>query len=550
MTGPRLFVAAVVVHVLLIQFLGPAGIVNPKLDSNVYLDLAQNLWREGRYDTGLGKVYPPVYPMVLSPFFAIESNALRFNAIYTLHGVLLAAASLALLPLLRDLAGERRAWSALAAAQLLAGVTLHARNTRTEALFTALVLVSVGLAYRFAKRPDARSAAGFGLVLGLMVATRRTGLAFVAAGAALLAGRALWAWRTGGDVRDELRWVGFALAGAFVGFAPELIVSALREAPVQAYGEGVATGHLSAATRAIESPRGWGILYRSASQHLLYYPLSSAGLALLVPAALVSRRAGISDPVRQAVAFVAAGGLALAAMSTLHVVRYWLKRDLERGWDLYPRYLDPMEPVWLLVGFGLACAWAGDARSRRLAIAPWLVGTLVCVYLADRILFPRGGRLPWPLQIENLGWPFEGKYFLQALCVLVVVAFAADFARGTAKRTSMLLTAVALSWMLSAHLLVRWARLGLPAPDVPELLTTGPLRDAPTADVAVLIPPEGSREAIYPFGFKTDHRLVFLRAPDLPAWEARHPAGYVLEAAPDDAEAWTVRPADEDGDRD
>jgi len=442
--GPSLFAAAVLAHIVLLEVLGPSSVLTPKLDANVYLELAQNLWREGRFVTGSGKVYPPGYPLLLSPLFAIESNGFRFALIYALHGLLLAGGAWTLRPLVRDLAGERLSWIAIASAQLLAGTTVHALHPRTETLFTALVMVSVALVYRLARAPDRRGALALGVVVGFMLATRRTGLAFAAAAAVMFALR-FAAARPRGRLREEASLALAAALGGLLGFSPELLVT-LMEGPVKAYSEGVLGSHLGAGLDALGSGKARIIIAASAAQHLSYYALSSLGLAILVPAALLSRpeaRPDLPPGVAQTTLYTGLGALFLAALSTLHVVRYWLRRDLEVGYDLYPRYLDPLEPVWLLLGFGLACAVMRGGRLR--GALGGIVATLGLVVIAGEVVRPRGFRLPWPnLVRDRLHWPFDPNWYFTVQCVVVLVLFGLLLVRGRLGRWWVPLLAVAL----------------------------------------------------------------------------------------------------------
>ncbi len=527
--GPVLFAAAVVGHIALLRALGPSAVVSPSLDANVYLELAQTLWREGRYETVLGKTYPPAYPMLIAPLFALDDNGLRFTLVYVLHGLLLAGGALALLPLARELAGERRAWLVLTASQLLAGVTVHAVHPRTETLFTALAMVAVALVHRLARRPGVEAAVMLGATLGLMVATRRTGLAFAGAGVAVLAARVV-ASRGTGRLREELRTAALVGLGALAGLAPELFVTALQGEAVQAYGDGVVGRHLGAGVDAIRRPEVGRIAIQVGAQHLSYFVLSTGGLALLVPVALGKRGAHLSPGVRAAAWFTALAGLGLALLSTLHVVRYWVRRDLEKGFDLYARYVDPLEPVWVILGFGVACALAGAGRLR--ATAPWLAAAAITAYSAGGVYRPRGYRLPWPDHVEErLHWPGSPEHFLQVVTFAVLVLLAVALSRRLAERPGALVVVIAVGWLISAHLVVNWVRYGAPNVEIPAVLVEGPLAEAPRADVAVAVGKDRKRKHVYALPFKTDHRISLIEASTAPDWRREHPEGFVVTRA-------------------
>ena len=174
---PLLFALAVVAHVGLMVWLGnpwPGGL---KSDGNVYLELAQNLWFHGEYGSRVAVTYPPLYPMMIAPTFAIAGNTARFAAIYALHALWIAGASLLLWPMLRDALGGRRAWLVLAGAQLLGGATIACFHPQTETLFTALLIAATGLTYLAFKAPSPGRWFALGLACGLALATRRMALA-------------------------------------------------------------------------------------------------------------------------------------------------------------------------------------------------------------------------------------------------------------------------------------------------------------------------------------------------------------------------------------
>ena len=69
-----LFVVAVVAHLVAVVTLGKAAPGGLRADVNVYLELASNLWEHGEYGTRVSVTYPPLFPMLVAPFFAIESK--------------------------------------------------------------------------------------------------------------------------------------------------------------------------------------------------------------------------------------------------------------------------------------------------------------------------------------------------------------------------------------------------------------------------------------------------------------------------------------------
>jgi len=523
--GPALFAAAVAAHILLLEWLGPSAVLTPKLDANVYLDLARSLWVEGKYESAVGKVYPPGYPMLIAPVFAVASNSLRFALIYALHGLLIGAGSLTLFPALREHLGARGAWIALSAAQGLAGVTIHSIHPRSEALFTALCLAAAGAAWRLGRRSDPGSALLLGLLCGLSLATRRTGIVLIAALVVVFVARAL-ARRSGGLRTDAILAAAAAL-GVAVGLVPEAVATALHGDALKSYSDGVLGSHLGAGPRALASPRGTAIALDVGATHLVYYVTSTLGMPLILFTALGARR--IRDRLDAATlhlaGFTLLATLGLAAASSLHVIRYWLRRDLEAGYDLYPRYLDPMEPGLILVGFALAGATlAGTAKDRLRRYAPALAVTSTLLAAVKTMEFPRGYRLPWPRQISP---HVAAEWLFSAEALAVLIVFVALVASGWLQRYRTLVLALLVGWLLSTHLVENWIQSGPARPKMPLVLQLDVVKADPTRTLA-LVPQKAGRQATYLLSWKTDHDVWIISRDEVEDWVDDHPDGLVL----------------------
>jgi len=533
---PLLFALAVVAHVALMVWLGnpwPGGL---KSDGNVYLELASNLWRHGEYGTRVSVTYPPLYPMLIAPTFAIASNTARFAVIYALHALWLAAGSLLLWPMLRDALGNRQAWFALAAAQLLGGATIAAFHPQTETLFAALLTAATGLVYLCWKRSTPWRWLALGLVCGLALSTRRMALALPLALALLLA---LEAWSARGGQRS-LPWlpavfigVGFAL-----GLTPELVGSLLQGELIQPYDSDPVTGHLKAGAKAFAGPLRLLELVRVFGRHLAYLCVIGFGAPAIIVAALRAR-AWSDERVPQlgaAALFLALSALALVGMTTLHIVRYTFRGGIGTGWDLYPRYMDPLEIALVLVGLA-AGTWL--LRERGLAVAvprvryrtvlPWAATFAVLVIISGPLYRSRGGRLPSVEALDGWGFGPAAPWLFPLLTLIVLAAAVAWWSKGRWASVWTVVLAGVLSWGISTHSAIFRATANC-AGVSPAIYETIPLQQAgPRAPVAVMVgqPGPNSRHYYEP-AFRSDHPVDFIAPDEVQAWANEHPDGFVL----------------------
>ncbi len=530
---PLIFAAAVLAHIVVLERLGFASPGGTGADANVYLELAQTLWREGTYGTRVSITYPPLYPMLIAPTFAIPSNAAQFASIYALHGLLLAAGTLACLPMLKHHLGRERAWLALALVQFAGGATLHGYNTQSEPLFTALLVGTVGLAWSAWAEPRWGRWVGLGLLAGLAACTRKMGLV-VPVALALLVAHDLVAWiqRRGPfpGARAALLAVGLA-----VGLTPGMVADHLHGAAVLPYGEGAAKSHLLAGLQAMGGFTTGGLMVRIALRHVSYLCAATLGAPIVIAAALT--RWGPPRPPlalarsMQLLTWITAGSVGL---TTLHLTRYWLRHT---GWDLYPRYVDPVEPALFLLGL-LAAVWlaaerpAVHWRARLLPVVPWL-GLAVLGFVAGGALNQtRGGRILRTGELsrrlnalsEGLGSVAPLLFLVAGLALLALWAW--RHAHGRTARLQHLALGIAVSWAISFHSPL--SRL-THAPRPSALMRASSLVDAPDADLAVVVlrPGAASRKYYEP-AFRSDHAVWFIRRDEIPAWTAAHPQGYVL----------------------
>jgi len=494
--------------VLLVGYGGPPR--HPRLDVNNYLELALNLWRDGTYGSVVSTDYPPLYPFLVAPTFALSSNDLRFAIIYGAHALLLAGASLTLLPMLRSAMSERSAWLTLAAAQFLAGAGYHALWARSEALLMALFCAATGAVWWALDRPSSRRWFVVGVLCGLAVACRRTGLV-VPAAATIVAlmhpgrGRAVLA----------------LAAGTAIGLGPEVAAAWLHGGTLRTYHDGVVASHLSAVTRMWATPERIDLAVSTAARQLVYPLVAFAG-APLVLLGWARRRAELPRPLAGASAFALLGLLGLAALSTLHILRYAYGRPDAEAWHVYPRYLDPAETAVILC----AVAVAAHRRDAHPWSAWWFVPAALVVLPAVPTTRFRGSRVA-PLRLFE-GTPLESwyPYLLAVLAGAVLIALV--LARGRYGRASTVVAAVGLGWMISFHFVGdvdRWSR----ATPVPPILRTAAVAAAPDAPLAVLVRrrPIHKRE-LYGPGFRSDHDVYWVPLREIPAWLEAHPDGFVL----------------------
>ncbi len=541
---PLLFALAVIAHVGLMVWLGnpwPGGF---KSDGNVYLELAQNLWLHGEYGSRVAVTYPPLYPMMIAPTTALPGHEARFAGIYALHALWLAAASLLLLPMLRDGFGRTRAWVLLAGAQLVGGATIACFHPQTEALFAALLVAATGLAYLAVKAPSPGRWFALGLVCGLAFATRRMALALALALAVLLALEAHAAWRR----REPLPWLAalWTGVGVGVGLLPEAIATLLQGQVIEAYSGNPVAGHLKAGAKALAGPLRLLELLRVFGRHPAYLCLTTLGAPAVLCAALhagVAREEGDSRALGRTVAFIGVTILGLVGMTTLHIVRYTFRAGVGSGWDLYPRYMDPVEVPLLLVGIA-AAGWllrerglaVAVARVRLRAALPWVITFAIGAAIGGPLLRSRGGRLPSVGALEEWGFGVTAPWLFLVLVLLVLGLSLWWWTRGRWATPWTLLLAALFSWGVSTHSVVSRAGGDAESPAIP-IYDTDVLREAgPAAPIAVMVEKPGSNSRYYyEPAFRSDHVVDFLPPDEVVAWAEDHPDGFVLVRSEDQA---------------
>ena len=527
--APWVFVLALTARIAALVRLGLPSPPGYGSDVNVYLELALNLWREGWYGSHVSAVYPPLTPMFFAPFFAIPDNATRFAAMYAAHGLLLGVASLALLPMLVEHLGRRRAWLCLAAACWLPGANFHALNLQSETLFQALLVAACGALWSAYRSGRARAWFAVGVCAGAAVACRRRGLGVPTAGGLLLAADVVAA--LGRRRRPPIGAVLAAAVGLGVGLMPEIVVTRLRGDVIATYHEGVTRSHLAPLREMLEGGGALRLAITNGARQVVYPVLAAFG-APLVAAAVLSRGGdgdGPPHPLRRTVGFAWLLALGLGAMSSLHMLRFEFSRG--SGFDVYPRYLDPVEtPLVLTAVAAAAWAFSGGRRLGVREVLPWTAFFAGCAIAAGRMTRPRGGRLPgidW-----FAGGPLESAapwlFLLATLVVLGVVT--ALLLGGRYGGLTAVGGAVLVGSLLTAHVPGKWAGRGFGPLPLSAVLRAPILQEHPEAPLGVLVRQRhGKRRRYFAPAFRTNHPVWWTRETRARLWLQAHPDGFVLQ---------------------
>lgn len=531
--APGVFVAAVLANIAWLVRLGHPWPSGRTSDEHVYLELAYNFWTYGQFGTRVSINYPPLYPMVLAPTFALDSNVARFTAIYTLHALLIAGGSLFLLPALRSAVGRHRAWLVLAAVQFLAGITHHGYHAQTETMFTAMLLGSTGLVWMCCDKPERVGRwLALGLLCGLAGCLRRTGWVIPIAVGLLLVPQVVTELRR----HRTLLWKPIAALGIgyLIGGFPEMLAEAMVGSELKVYGGSPMKAHLMAGVIAMDSLANLQAAIGVAGRHLGYVIVTTGGAPLLIGLMVLHRATPIPGPHRQTGVFVLLASAGLVAMTSLHILRHRFRHPEETPWDLYPRYVDPAEPSLVILGVVAAASLFGKAlwphRERLIQglVAVAIAGTSVGV--SGYIVRARGSRYPSVSRLADFGLDATGRWYLHLVAGVLLVSWLAWWMRGTRPVVGAIVLALAAGWAIgftSPH--IRLTRPGNPS--APQILSSAPLLEAPTAPLAVVVyrPGRTTGRGYYRVAFRSDHPIDFV-APgaQLEEWLDAHPDGFAL----------------------
>ena len=536
LVGLGLFVLAVLVHGWLLANLGRPFPGGNRADSNIYLELAMNLWRDHSFGTRVAIDYPPLYPMFIAPAFAIADNAQRFATIYFMHGMVLGLASLTLAPAMIRQFGARTGWLVLGALQFLGAATMLGYHVLSEPLFAAEIVAATGLAWLAWDKPSTLRWLALGAVCGLAVCTRRTGLVLPIAVGMLWCLDALSALRSQG----ELPWrSALAIAlGLFFGLLPEAATTYLSGGLVDTYGGNPVKGHLGAAVDSVGSFQGLGWAIAVTARHFGYVAVLSFGAPLALLVLLTRRGQGAPLELRRATGFILLVTAGLIAMTSLHILRDYFKALA--FYDLYPRYVDPPQTALVALGL-LTVGWLGrssgapDSQSRRQGfarlMAALVVGGLVGAGPLDKA---RGALYPRPKMIQEtwVSWGFPdvlSAYLLPCVAVVVMALWIWAWTRRMRSVAVFLALSIAVSWTFGYYGLKN--RLTTDPPDkAPAVLHSAPFQNKPDGPMAVVVAKRGfAARKYYRPAFRSDHPVWFVSPGDeLDEWVQEHPGGLIL----------------------
>ncbi|MBN96141.1 MAG: hypothetical protein CL928_19040 [Deltaproteobacteria bacterium] len=547
---PLVFVATVGLHCWFLTHLGRPSPGNTHADTNVYLELAQNLFRDGSYGTRVSVTYPPGYPMFLAPMFGIADNTARFSTIYMMHGVVMALCSLALLPLLRDSLGRTKGWLALALLQCLGALLYHGYVTQTEGLFLSLLMAAGGFAWMAWSRPGGRAWIGLGLFCGLAVCTKRTGLVLPVALALLMAHDTIAALRE--KSRLPLRRVLLIALGFLLGLLPELFATYLHEGYISPYSggrTGPARGHLRAGLIALDSLDNLKLFVQVAVRHVAYLNITTFSGLIVISAVLWGRgsqpQPQLPRPLSRFLGFVGYTSLGLVAMTTLHIARYRYGRPHRPGWDIYARYVDPVEPLLVVAAVVGATWWlrnhheTGWPRIKR--VLPWVLINGLFLALSGPIHRPRSARVPHLSTLHDYGFSSEvAPWVVPIFGGLVLTLWVLVWARLRAGTLTLVALAVVVSQLMSMHSPVSRITNAWSEDRAPDVLKLKPLREEPDAPLAVLVRKVGKKSRRYYLpAFRSNHEVFFLHSErELAAWMEENPRGFALTRRKDPKLKW------------
>jgi len=548
---PAVFLIAVLVRIGLLLKMGDPFPPGLRSAANVYLELALNLWRDGTYGTRVSITYPPLYPLLVAPTFALDTNVGRFAAIYVLHGLLLAGGSLALFPTLKAALGDRRAWLLLAAAQFLFGGTFHGYNPQTETLFATEMLVAAGICGVAWSRPERVAPwVALGVVCGLAVSTRRFAVVLPIAVVLLHLHDMLRAWLRG----TPAPWTRplFLASGVALALVPEAAMTALYGGFITPYtgagGSSAAVEHLAAVPGSLSGLGALKLALQTTARHVSYVVFTTGGAPVLIAVYLWRARHSADDEgVRRTLGLTAYLALGVTALTVLHILRYRLRKDGFKGWDLYPRYVDPLE--MLLVLSGALAAWRllvegavaealAGARSRWARLKPFLPWAALyglAVAAGTYVTRVRGGRMRSAKHWLETEIGTAGAYLFPTLGAIVFLGLIVwwintrDAARGRRRWWWPVAVAVVVSWGISTHSWVPRLLRDAPPDGRTGVLKAVDLDFAPDTPLAVVVyesSPKG--RPYYQAGFRSDHEVFWIGPDEARAWLREHRGGAVL----------------------
>ncbi len=383
-------------------------------DELVYLELAQNIWLRGSLSllhapTNFSKI---LYPLLISPFYAITAPESRSIAISVFNALLTSSALIPGYLLARKFL--RKPWQLCAAllALALAPELMFSMTYMAECLYIPLalwVILFFVSAFENGLPSPARSAAGGGLLF-LLYLTKESGLALAAGALALYLG-SLAAPRSGNPLagRDEKKQGGLSLLALLAAFG--LLFLLFRFV----FFGGMPYSYVKQA----------GLNMAYGTQSILYILASAAVLLIFLlgsffyfPAVLPLSEAGRMDRPQRSLLILSFVSLLCAALGTAFGVSLpesFPTLDLRT----HLRYFSPLFFPFLVLLLASADLPEGERKFR-----PGVVIS-AAVFLALLFLLPRairfGSLVDAPQLYSFVSLPAENQMLLLRLLLAAVV---------------------------------------------------------------------------------------------------------------------------------
>jgi hypothetical protein len=409
--APALWLAVVIVVSVVVRYAFARRVVAPwiMIDEIVYSELAKSIAAGDGFairDEAYGAAYGVVYPLLLSPAFALwDSVPSAYAAAKAINSVLISLAAVPAYLLARTVV---RPFLALVVAVLALAVpsTFYAGTLMTENAFYGLFLLVALTLVRLLERPSVIRIAVYLAAVGFAYLTRAQAVVLVGAG--LLAPLVLVLLERGG-LRGLRRFAGFYATVAALGVVAVAVQTARGRS-------------LTALLGAYSSTGDAGYDVSETARYLLWHAAELDLYVAVVPVAALILLAAIAHRLDPSLRRLVAAALAILAV-LLPVVAAFASRYALRIEERNMFYAAPLL-------FALLVAWIerGLPRPRPIAVA----AALLAAVLPALVPFARFigvsaqsdtlALLPW-WNLHERGVPLD-RLWIVALCVGVVLGLA------------------------------------------------------------------------------------------------------------------------------
>lgn len=361
-------------------------------DAYVYTAKTRAILTEGnfnfdKYHYG-GPQIPPLYSIALLPAYMLGDMETVYRAILVLNAFLSTLTIIPIFLIARNFVKERQGLIIAAAVGLLAGTWGYVPMIMSENLFFPLVAWSVYFMYR-------KWHIALGLALALLMLTKATAIAFIAAYAIFSIGQF------------------FISSGKIAFLKKQLLVALAFAVPViwwQIVKEPVTAAHFTAGydmkyyweiiEKAISHVSGSLELLRLAAHEFAYYGIATwfVGIPLTLAYVWLPK----NHPARKlapCIGYILLAGVMLVGLSVIHMSRF-IEINPER-YMIFGRYIESTVPMLLMfAGIALFAESSRKWRAKTLGLSILIaVGTIIAL--------PRGAydlvaNIPiWSLQFLN-----------------------------------------------------------------------------------------------------------------------------------------------------